>query len=154
MPRTPNNEATDDDRSGISGVSGASPGPPTPDSKKKRRGRSRSNSTYAVTAMAGVIAGSVAGGFSPIERRDGDADSLRFSRHRSKSDLSRELRQDAHPETKSDDPIIVKDPVEAAGGKPPSQSVETTPDVGVGPYAGAPSKKDESEQDKKDGASP
>ena len=154
LPRTPNNEAIDDDRSGISGISGASPGPPTPESKKKRRGRSRSNSTYAVTAMAGVIAGSVAGAWSPIERREGDTDSLRFSRQRSKSDLSKELRQDAHPETKSDDPIIVKDPVEATGGQPPSQSVETTPDVGVGPYAGAPSKKDEDKHDKKDETSP
>lgn len=151
LPRTPNNELTDDDRSGISAVS---PAPPTPDSKTKRRGRSRSNSAYAVTAMAGVIAGSIGGGWSPIERREGDTDSLRFSRQRSKSDLSKELRQDAHPETKSDDPIIVESPVEAAGHQPPSQSPETTPDFGLGPYAGSSSKKDESEHDKKDETSP
>ena len=148
LPRTPNNELVDDDRSGTS------PAPPTPESKKKRRGRSRSNSAYAVTAMAGIIAGSVAGGWSPIERREGDADSLRFARHRSKSDLSKELRQDIHPETKPDDSIIVSAPVEAAGGQPPSQSAKTTPDFGVGPFAGEPSKKDQIEDEPKDEGSP
>jgi Ca2+-transporting ATPase len=148
LPRTPNNEMVDDDRSGIL------PAPPTPESKKKRRGRSRSNSAYAVTAMAGVIAGSVAGGWSPIERREGDADSLRFARHRSKSDLSKELRQDKQPETKPDDPIIVSAPAETAGGQPPSQSTATTPDFGVGPFAGEPSKKDKNEGEQKDETSP
>ena len=148
LPRTPNNEMVDDDRSGISAA------PPTPESKKKRRGRSRSNSAYAVTAMAGVIAGSVAGGWSPIERREGDADSLPFARYRSKSDLSKELRQDVHPETKPDDPIIVTAPIEAAGGQPPSQSTETTPDFGLGPFVGEPSKKDKNEREQKDESSP
>jgi Ca2+-transporting ATPase len=148
LPRTPTNEMVDDDRSGIL------PAPPTPESKKKRRGRSRSNSAYAVTAMAGVIAGSVAGGWSPIERREGDADSLRFARHRSKSDLSKELRQDVHPETKPDDPITVSAPTEAASGQPPSQSTVTMPDFGVGPFAGEPSKKDKNEGEQKDETSP
>jgi len=139
LPRTPNNEIADDQRSGTS------PAPPTPESKRRHRGRrSRSNSAYAATAMAGIVAGSIAGGFSPIERREGDSDSLRFSRYRSKSDLSKELRKEAHPETKPDDPIIVVDPEDSAGKLPPSQSVETTPDFGVGPFAGEPSKKNES----------
>ena len=142
LPRTPNNEMADDQRSGTS------PAHPTPESKQRHRGRrSRSNSAYAATAMAGIVAGSIAGGFSPIERREGDTDSLRFSRFRSKSDLSKELRKEAHPETKADDPIIVKDPEESAGNLPPSQSAETTPDFGVGPFAGEPSKKDESKKD-------
>ena len=142
LPRTPNNEMADDQRSGTSAA------PPTPESKRRHRGRrSRSNSAYAATAMAGIVAGSIAGGFSPIERREGDTDSLRFSRYRSKSDLSKELRKEAHPETRPDDPIIVVDPEESAGKLPPSQSVETTPDFGVGPFAGEPSKKNESKKE-------
>jgi Ca2+-transporting ATPase len=145
LPRTPNNEMADDQRSGTS------PAPPTPESKQRHRGRrSRSNSAYAATAMAGIVAGSIAGGFSPIERREGETDSLRFSRYRSKSDLSKELRKEAHPETKEDDPIIVKDPEESAGKLPPSQSTETTPDFGVGPFAGEPSKKNESKKEDED----
>lgn len=139
LPRTPNNEMSDEERSGTS------PAPPTPDSRRKR-GRSRSNSAFVGAAMAGVVAGSIAGGWSPIERRDGDADSLRFSaRQRSKSDLSREVRMDRHPDTKPGDDAIVEDPVDRAGGAP-SQSVQTTPQFGGGPFAGEPSKKDEGAQ--------
>ena len=140
LPKTPNNEPADEDQR-----SGTSPAPPTPESKR-RRGRSRSNSAFAGAAMAGIVAGSIAGGFSPIERREGDNDSLKFSRARSKSDLSKEVRMEAHPETKRDDPIVVKeDPVEKAGNQPPSQSTETTPAFGQGPFGGEPSKKDASD---------
>ncbi|GAB7365547.1 hypothetical protein MBLNU230_g6619t1 [Neophaeotheca triangularis] len=62
--------------------------PPTPSSK--HRSRSRSNSALAGIAMAGVVAGSVAG-WSPIDRRDGDGESLRPpSMDRSVSSLSSE----------------------------------------------------------------
>ncbi|KAI7041271.1 hypothetical protein KC352_g46591, partial [Hortaea werneckii] len=77
LPRTPNNELSENE-------DGQSPAPPTPDSRRKR-GRSRSNSAFAGAAMAGIVAGSIAGGFSPIDR---DTDSLKFARGRSKSDLS------------------------------------------------------------------
>jgi Ca2+-transporting ATPase len=141
LPRTPNNEPVEDDRSGTS------PAPPTPESKK-RRGRSRSNSAFAGAAMAGIIAGSIAGGWSPIDRPGGDNDSLRFSRARSKSDLSKEVRLDVHPDTKKEDPVIVADnPVEAAGGQPPSQATATTPQFGLGPYGGEPSKASEGQGD-------
>ena len=144
LPRTPNNESAVDERSG------QSPAPPTPESKGRRRGRSRSNSAFAATAMAGIVAGSIAGGWSPIERREGDSDSLKFTRHRSKSDLSKELRMEAHPETQPDDPVIIKEnPVEKASNQPPSQSTDTTPQFGIGPFGGEPSKvtKDDKEND-------
>ena len=133
LPRTPNNEAAvEDDRSGTS------PAPPTPESKTRLRGRSRSNSAFAGAAMAGIIAGSIAGGWSPIDRREGEEDSLRFAnRQRSKSDLSREVKMEVHPETKPGTEVIVEDPVDTAGG-PPSQSTETTPQFGAGPFGGSP----------------
>jgi P-type Ca2+ transporter type 2C len=134
LPRTPSNEPVEDDKSGTS------PAPPTPDSRRKR-GRSRSNSAFAGAAMAGIVAGSIAGGWSPIERREGDSDSLRFARQRSKSDLSKEVKADAHPDTKADDPIITSsNPVEDAGNLPPSQSTATTPAFGAGPFGGEPNK--------------
>lgn len=101
--------------------------------------------------MAGIVAGSIAGGWSPIERREGDADSLRFGRDRSKSDLSREYRLDPHPETQNKDGVVVKeDPVELAGRQPPSQAPQTTPAFPYGPFSGEPS----SAQGKKDDTTP
>ena len=140
LPRTPNNEPADDDRSVTA------PAVPTPESKSRRRGRSRSNSAFAGAAMAGIVAGSIAGGWSPIERREGDSDSLRFSRHRSKSDLGKEVKMEAHPNTNPDDPILTStNPVKEAGG-PPSQSTGTTPEFGVGPFGSEPSKKVEDDK--------
>ena len=135
LPRTPNNEPETEDVS-------QSPAPPTPESRRKR-GRSRSNSAFAATAMAGIVAGSIAGGWSPIDRLHGDGDSLRFprdTRDRSKSDLSKEVRMEAHPDTKKGDHLTVPgNPVEQAGGHPPSQSTNTTPQFGQGPFGGEPS---------------
>jgi Ca2+-transporting ATPase len=52
-----------------------------------RSNRSRSNSALGATAvMAGIIAGSVAG-WSPIERSRSDADSLRLTQSRPRSEL-------------------------------------------------------------------
>lgn len=69
LPRTPNNESASDE--GGRNSHSPSPGPPTPESRHRRsyhrRGRSRSNSAFAGAAMAGIVAGSIAGGFtSPI----------------------------------------------------------------------------------------
>lgn len=135
LPRTPNNEPEDQD--------GHSPAPPTPDSRRKR-GRSRSNSAFAGAAMAGIVAGSIAGGWSPIERREGDNDSLRFGRERSKSDLSKEYRLETHPETSNKDEVVVKE-TPANTQHPPSQQDGTTPQFPQGPYSGEPSsaKKDD-----------
>jgi P-type Ca2+ transporter type 2C len=131
LPRTPNNEPSEnDDAHSFS---------PTPESRR-RRGRSRSNSAFAGAAMAGIVAGSIAGGWSPIDRREGDADSLRFARDRSKSDLSKEIRLEAHSETKkSDEVIVTEDLVNQGGLQPPSQSANTPPQFGYGPFGGEPS---------------
>ena len=129
LPRTPNNEVED-------GQDGHSPAPPTPESRR-RRGRSRSNSAFAGAAMAGIVAGSIAGGWSPIERREGDNDSLRFGRDRSKSDLSKEYRLDTHPETSKKDGLVVNEaPIDSQ--HPPSQQNDTTPLFPVGPFSGEP----------------
>jgi len=145
LPRTPNNELENDEN-------GQSPAPPTPDSRR-RRGRSRSNSAFAGAAMAGIVAGSIAGAWSPIDRGHGDGESLRFARERSKSDLSKEIRMEVHPDTKKDDPVVIKDdPVEQAGNAPPSQSANTTPQFGYGPHGGEPSTK--GPEEKRDTSAP
>lgn len=143
LPQTPTMDHSDNE--GNSQKS-HSPAPPTPDSRRRHRGRSRSNSAFAAsTAMAGIIAGSIAG-WSPIERGHGDNDSLKFARARSKSDLSREV--EIHPDTKPDDPVLLEpNLVEQAGNKPPSQAVETTPAFGRGPFGGEPATKKAKDED-------
>lgn len=114
-----------------------SPAPPTPDSKKARaRARSRSNSALAGAAMAGIVAGSI-GGWSPIGEKE-ESGGSKFNRIRSKSDLSKEVPLEVHPDTREDDPVFVENPIEAAGYAPPSQSINTTPAFTIGPYAGQP----------------
>lgn len=130
LPQTPVGELNEND------AGFHSPAPPSPE-PRRRRGRSRSNSAIAGLAAAGIMAGSI-GGWSPIERGHGDADSMRFARLRSKSDLTEEEGIEAHPDTKSKDPIVVEEPVETAGQVPPSQSTLTTPAFGLGPYGGDP----------------
>ena len=118
MPQTPNNEPSDQ-----SGNPGA---PPTPDSRRsmqRRRARSHSNSAFGpAAAMAGIVAGSI-GGWSPIERRDGDS----FARFplQDRSDLEGHPGVEIHPDTKPDDPVL-SDP-EDFKGRPPSQSPEMNP---------------------------
>jgi len=65
---------------------------PTPDSRKRSRSmRSRSNSALgAPTVMAGIIAGSVAVGWSPVERGGGDRDVSPLPRPLPPSSLSRD----------------------------------------------------------------
>ena len=136
LPRTPQRRSDEQED-----TTGSQPPPaPTPESRRKR-GRSRSNSALAGAAMAGIIAGSVAGGWSPVERGRAEGDgNIRSTRRRSKSDLSREVRMDSHPDSNPMDDIALKDnPVEQAGGLPPSQANETTPQFGYGPYSGEPS---------------
>jgi Ca2+-transporting ATPase len=83
-----------------------SSGPTTPD-HRRRRTRSRSNSAFGpATAMAGIVAGSIAG-WSPIERpRGGDNDSLMFSRNNHRSD---DEALEMRPSTKSDDQGVTED---------------------------------------------
>lgn len=131
LPQTPNGEHADGEAQSLA--------PPTPDSRRRSRGRSRSNSAFAGAAMAGIVAGSIGAAWSPIERGHGDADSMKFSRARSRSDLSRESGLDIHPDTKPQDPVVVQQQVD--GHHPPSQSNDTTPAFESGPFAGHPDTK-------------
>jgi Ca2+-transporting ATPase len=74
--------------------------------------------------MAGIIAGSI-GGWSPLERGHGEADSIKFSRSRAHSGLDQQEGIEIHPGTKEDDPIIAENP--HVGNVPPSQNPDLTP---------------------------
>ncbi|KAF2154889.1 calcium-translocating P-type ATPase [Myriangium duriaei CBS 260.36] len=111
--------------------------PPTSESRRRSKVRSRSNSALAGAAMAGIVAGSI-GGWSPITDNTEAGNSLKFARIRSKSDLSKEVPLEVHPDTREEDPVFVENPIQAAGGQPPSQSVHTTPAFPIGPFAGQP----------------
>ncbi|KAH0346894.1 calcium-translocating P-type ATPase, partial [Aureobasidium melanogenum] len=128
LPQTSNGEHSEGEAQSLA--------PPTPDSRRRSRGRSRSNSAFAGAAMAGIVAGSIGAAWSPIERGHGDADSMKFSRARSRSDLSRESGLEIHPETRPQDPVVVQQQID--GHHPPSQSNDTTPAFGLGPFAGHP----------------
>jgi Ca2+-transporting ATPase len=122
LPATPNNGAADAE---------GTPAPPTPASR--HRARSRSNSAFGPAAvMAGIVAGSI-GGWSPIDRPDGDKDSLKFSRKASKSDLEAQEGIEVHPDTKPNETVLAPTPNEYRG--PPSQNHETTPNFNVGPFS-------------------
>jgi Ca2+-transporting ATPase len=124
LPGTPNN--------GPQADHDGSSAPPTPNSR--RRGRSRSNSAFGpAAAMAGIVAGSIAG-WSPIDRNGaGDNDSIRLSRDARKDDLEAQDGIELHSDTKSNELILAPSPSEYRG--PPSQNTETTPNFITGPYA-------------------
>ncbi|KAI1411136.1 calcium-translocating P-type ATPase [Hypoxylon sp. FL1857] len=90
----------------------SSPSPaPTPDSRKRSRSmRSRSNSALgAPTVMAGIIAGSVAAGWSPIERT-GDRDFTQPPRP-TPSPLSNRENSDLEPApVLTEEPLSIEDP--------------------------------------------
>ncbi|KAL8657960.1 MAG: hypothetical protein Q9226_001398 [Calogaya cf. arnoldii] len=124
IPPTPADEQDGSD------YGGAAAAPPTPDSRRstsRRFGRSRSNSALSpAAAMAGIIAGSVAG-WSPIGRREEES-STGFSESRGRSDLESRGGVEVHPQTSADDPIIAPDPKRSKD--PPSQVPELTPAFG------------------------
>jgi P-type Ca2+ transporter type 2C len=86
-----------------------SSGPATPESRNRRRTRSRSNSAFGpATAMAGIVAGSIAG-WSPIERPRGDNDSLLFSKNSHRSDTDAFEGIEMRPSTKAEDQVATED---------------------------------------------
>ena len=115
-PRTPQPEHADD--------ASTNHGPPTPESHRpaqRKRGRSRSNSAFGpAAAMAGIVAGSIAG-WSPVERRD---DSFGRFPLQDRTDLEGHQGVELHPATRPDDPVLA-DP--EGSSQPPSQVSETTP---------------------------
>lgn len=123
MPPTPIGDQHGDNASSLAP-------PRTPDSRRstvgRRRGRSRSNSGFApAAAMAGVVAGSIAG-WSPIGRRDdeGSASHQTFSQDHGRSSLEQQAGVEVHPDTHRNDPVIVRD---LSSTLPPSQNPETKP---------------------------
>jgi P-type Ca2+ transporter type 2C len=99
--------------------------PPTPD-KGKRRDRSRSNSRFGpAAAMAGIVAGSIAGGWSPIERGQGESNAIKFSKSKVHGGIDGTNGIELHPDTSADDPVIVDSPEKSR--VPPSQNPALTP---------------------------
>ena len=103
--------------------------PPVPaqtPEKGKRRDRSRSNSRFGpAAAMAGIIAGSVAGGWSPVERGPEDSEPIKFSSSQAHGGLQGTKGIELHPDTRPDDPVIVENPEKSR--VPPSQNPALTP---------------------------
>ncbi|KAF2838811.1 calcium-translocating P-type ATPase [Patellaria atrata CBS 101060] len=143
LPQTPPGDRSDNEN-------GQFPAPPTPDSRRSRRNRSRSNSAFGpAAAMAGIVAGSIAG-WSPIQRGEGEEnDSLKFAHNRSRSDIEAQEGIRVAPGTHQDDPVVVDDPLRK--GVPPSQAKETTPNFLDGPFKGQP---DTQNPKKKDDTAP
>jgi Ca2+-transporting ATPase len=101
-----------------------SSGPATPETRSRRRTRSRSNSAFGpATAMAGIVAGSIAG-WSPIERPRGDNDSVLFSRNNHRPDDTCEGIQ-MRPNAKADDQVVTEDPHKYRSIQPDGLSVST-----------------------------
>ncbi|KAL8722536.1 MAG: hypothetical protein Q9225_001004 [Loekoesia sp. 1 TL-2023] len=109
---------------------GGGAAPPTPDSRlstSRRSGRSRSNSAFGpAAAMAGIVAGSVAG-WSPIGRRE-DETTGGFSESRGRSELESREGVEVHPNTSADDPVLAHNLQQHKD--PPSQVPELTPAFG------------------------
>jgi Ca2+-transporting ATPase len=99
MPQTPVNEPA---------TELGSPGPPTPGSQRsltRRRSRSRSNSAFGpAAAMAGIVAGSI-GGWSHMERRDGDEGIGLFVPLHDSRGRDAPASPDIQPRTESNDPV-------------------------------------------------
>lgn len=126
LPQTP-----DGNQSGTELITAS---PKTPEkSHSRRRTRSGSNSVFGATAMAGIIAGSIAGGLgSPIEgRKPEDSAPIRLSRDRAQSGVAGTKGIEIHPDTREDDPVIVEDPQRSA--VPPSQNPQLAPYFEHGP---------------------
>ena len=129
IPQTPTGEQQGSEFGGRS--PSFSQGPPSPDSRMstttRRRGRSRSNSAFGpAAAMAGVIAGSIAG-WSPIPR-DRDEGSSGFQEFHGRTELETQEGLEIHPETDPQDPVIV-DP-KPKDEEPRSQIPDITPAFG------------------------
>ncbi|KAL9020694.1 MAG: hypothetical protein Q9185_002142 [Variospora sp. 1 TL-2023] len=109
---------------------GAGTAPPSPDSRlstPQRFNRSRSNSAFGpAAAMAGIVAGSVAG-WSPIGRR-GDEQCAAFSETQGRSELESREGVEVHPGTSADDPVISHNLHKNKA--PPSQVPDISPAFG------------------------
>ena len=121
LPQTPvNNEQA------VADSVAATPQTPEKGEKTRRRARSSSNSVFGpAAAMAGIIAGSVAGGWSPLERRSEEQETVRFTRSRSVSGVEGTAGMEIHPDTRAEDPVFVENFQRSK--IPPSQRADLAP---------------------------
>ncbi|KAL2818992.1 hypothetical protein BDW59DRAFT_126122 [Aspergillus cavernicola] len=125
VPGTPVGDSSD----------GSPPFPATPDSRSRKRARSRSNSAFGpAAAMAGVVAGSIAG-WSPIERPGEGGDGLKFDFNG--GGLSKQQGIEIHPDTAPDDNVVGN--YLPSSTTPPSQNPDLIPFFEHAPPAREPS---------------
>lgn len=111
--------------------------PPSPDSRSRRRTRSRSSSAFGpAAAMAGVVAGSIAG-WSPIERPPEETEAIKFTKDAPHRGLNQQQGIEIHPETAADDQVLGE--FNATSTTPPSQNPDLIPFFEHAPPARAPS---------------
>ncbi|KAJ5247221.1 ATPase P-type K/Mg/Cd/Cu/Zn/Na/Ca/Na/H-transporter [Penicillium chermesinum] len=107
------------------GDNGSPPPPQSPESRSRRNTRSRSNSTFGpAAAMAGVVAGSIAG-WSPIERGHDDVNSMAFPIADFHAGLDCQQGIEVHPDTAADDRIVTE--YSTKSKIPPSQNPDLIP---------------------------
>ncbi|GFF44091.1 calcium-transporting ATPase 2 [Aspergillus lentulus] len=104
---------------------GSSPQPATPESRSRKRTRSRSNSAFGpAAAMAGVVAGSIAG-WSPIERAPGENESIAFNSSSPHGGLDNQEGIEIHPDTAADERLVGD--YLSTSKTPPSQNPDLIP---------------------------
>ncbi|EAW07747.1 putative P-type calcium ATPase [Aspergillus clavatus NRRL 1] len=104
---------------------GVSPQPATPESRSRKRTRSRSNSAFGpAAAMAGVVAGSIAG-WSPIERAPDEGDAIAFNPSSPHGGLDNQEGIEIHPDTAADERLVGE--YQTASKTPPSQNPDLLP---------------------------
>ncbi|KAK6380637.1 plasma membrane calcium [Exophiala oligosperma] len=130
LPQTPEGEVVPPDQSSAS--------PSTPE-RYRRRARSSSNSVFGpAAAMAGIVAGSVAGGWSPVERRNLEPETIHFHRARSHSGVEGTPGMEIHPATSQDDPVFAENIPK--NGIPPSQIASLAPHFSHAPPHSPPTR--------------
>ena len=117
------------------GSSSPSPSPTTPESRSRRR--TRSNSAFGpAAAMAGVVAGSIAG-WSPIERAPEEAESIKFPTDAPHRGLDQQQGIEIHPDTAADNQVVGE--YNPTSDEPPSQNPDLVPFFEHAPPGRAPS---------------
>lgn len=108
--------------------------------EKKKRSRGGSSSVFGpAAAMAGIVAGSIGGGWSPVERRPEDSQSVTFQRSRAPSGVEGTSGIEIHPATSTEDQVFAPDKVPDTR-IPPSQNPSLAPHFDhAPPHSPAPS---------------